>query len=165
MALITETGAGLPDAESHCTVAFADQYHEQRANTGWIGLEPVQKEAYLRRATEYMLGVYRERWRGARVTDTQALDWPRTGVIVGPFPVATDVVPVEVQKACAILALKAIKGDLDPDPTQAVKRTKVDVIEKEYFEPAAALKRHKVVDDLLAPFLAGSSMQVRLVRA
>lgn len=164
MALTIETGAGLPDAESYCDVAYADQYHEQRANTGWQGLEPVQKEAYLRRATEYMLAIYRERWRGARVTDTQALDWPRAGVIVGPFPVASNVVPIEVQKACAILALKAIKGDLDPEPTQAVKRTKVDVIEKEYFEPTS-VKRHKVVDDLLQPFLAGSSMSVRLVRA
>jgi hypothetical protein len=164
VALITETGAGLPDAESYCTVAYADQYHEQRANTSWSGLETLQKEAYLRRATEYMLAIYRLRWKGARVTASQGLDWPRVDVKVADFIVAEDSVPAEVQKACAILALKATRGELDPDPTQAVKRTKVDVIEKEYFEPTST-KRHKVVDDLLEPFLAGSTMNVKLVRA
>lgn len=165
MALITETGAGSTDAESYCTVAFADQYHEQRANTGWIGLEPVQKEAYLRRATEYMLAIYRQRWRGSRATSTQALDWPRLDATVDGFAIGADIVPIEVQKACAILALKAIKGELDPEPTAAVKRKKVDVLEVEYFEPVAPLKQNTVVTDLLQPFLAGSSMQVRLVRA
>lgn len=165
MALITETGAALPDAESYCTVAFADQYHEQRANTGWVGLEPIQKEAYLRRATEYMLATYRQRWKGVRTTSTQALDWPRVEVLVDGFELADITVPVEVQKACAILALKAIKGELDPEPTAVVKRKKVDALEVEFFESAAPLKQHKVVADLLAPFLTGPSMHVRLVRA
>lgn len=165
MALITETGVGLADAESYCDVAYADQYHAGRGNTAWAGLEEPQKEAFLRRATEYMLGIYREQWKGIRATSTQALDWPRDGVLVDKFELAADVVPVEVQKACAILALKAIKGDLDPDPTPAVKRTKVDVLEKEYFEPSTRARPHKAVDDLLQPFLAGMSMNVRLVRA
>lgn len=165
MALITETGAGLADAESYCAVSFADQYHSGRANTGWSGLEPTQKEAYLRLATEYMLSTFRGRWKGSRVTSTQALDWPRVEVVVDGFTLAADAVPAEVQKACAILALKAIAGALDPDPTPAVKRTKVDVLEKEYFEPSAQPKRHKVVTDLLQPFLAGSSVNVKLVRA
>lgn len=165
MALTTETGAGLTDAESYCTVAYADQYHEQRANTGWSGLELVQKEAFLRRATEHMLAAYRQRWKGSRVTSTQALDWPRMDVEVDDFSVAADIVPVEVQKACAILALKAVNGELDPDPTAAVKRKKVDVLETEYFEPTVPLRKHKIVDDLLKPYLSGADMNVRLVRA
>lgn len=165
MALTTETGAGLADAESYCTVAYADQYHQQRANTGWSGLEPAQKEAFLRLATEHMLAIYRQRWKGGRVTNTQALDWPRADVEVDGFAVAVDAVPVEVQKACAILALKAKSGELDPDPTAAVKRKKVDVLETEYFEPTVPLRKHKIVDDLLKPYLAGSDMNIRLVRA
>jgi len=165
MPLITETGAGLADAESYCAVSFADQYHAERGNTAWDGLESTQKEANLRVATEYMLTTYREKWKGTRTTSTQALDWPRVEVVVDKFELAGDVVPAEVRKACAILALKAIKGELDPDPTPAVKRTKVDVLEKEYFEPSAKARPHKAVDDLLQPFLAGMSMNVRLVRA
>jgi hypothetical protein len=164
VALITETGAALADAESYCTVAYADQYHEQRANTGWSGLETPQKEAYLRRATEYMLGVYRQRWKGTRETATQALDWPRVDVEIDTYSVPAGSVPVEVRKACAILALKAIKGELDPDPTQAVKRKKVDVLETEYFEPTST-RRHKVVEDLLEPFLGSNGLTIRLVRA
>lgn len=165
MALITETGVGLPDAESYCTVAYADQYHAGRGNTAWAGLEETQKEAHLRVATERLIADYRQLWKGDRATSTQALDWPRIGVVVDKFDVAADVVPVEVQKACAILALKAAQGKLDAEPTATVKRKKVDVLEVEYFEPAAPLKQNQVMADLLKPFLTGTSMSVKLVRA
>jgi hypothetical protein len=163
--LITETGAALADSESYCTVAFADQYHDARANTAWAALTEPQKEAYLRRATEAMLALYRERWKGVRATATQALDWPRLDVVVDTYARAADEVPQEVQKACAILALKAIAGDLDPDPAQATKKKKVASLEVEYYEPAQALRLHKSVTDLLSPFLTGAGMSVRLVRA
>jgi hypothetical protein len=112
-----------------------------------------------------MLALYRERWKGVRATATQALDWPRLDVVVDTYARAADEVPQEVQKACAILALKAISGDLDPDPVQAVKRRKVGPIDVEMFEPAQALRLHKSVTDLLSPFLTGAGMSVRLVRA
>ena len=112
-----------------------------------------------------MLALYRERWKGTRATGTQALCWPRLDVVADGYPRAADEVPVEVQKACAILALKAISGDLDPDPTQATKKKKVASLEVEYFEPAQALRLHRAVTDLLSPFLTGSGMNVRLVRA
>lgn len=165
MALITETGAGLADAESYCDVAYADQYHAGRGNTAWAGLETTQKEAHLRVATERLVADYRQQWKGDRATSAQALDWPRTGVVVDKFAVAADIVPVEVQKACAILALKAAQGKLDPEPSATVKRKKVDVLEVEYFEPTAPLKQNQVVTDLLQPFLAGMSMNIKLVRA
>jgi hypothetical protein len=163
--LITETGAALADSESYCTVAFADQYHDARANTAWAALATAQKEAYLRRATEAMLALYRERWKGVRATATQALDWPRLDVVVDTYARAADEVPQEVQKACAILALKAIAGDLDPDPTQAVQSKKVGPVEVSYFAPAQALSLHKSVSNLLSPFLTGAGMSIRLVRA
>jgi hypothetical protein len=165
MALIHETGAALANAESYCSVAFADQYHDERANAAWAPLTTAHKEAYLRRATEAMLALYRERWKGVRATGTQSLDWPRLDVVVDTYARAADEVPVEVQKACAILALKAIAGDLDPDPTQATKRKRVGPIDVEYFEPAQALRLHRAVTDLLSPFLTGSGMNIKLVRA
>jgi hypothetical protein len=165
MTLVVETGQGGADSESYASVAFADQYHEQRANVAWAGLTEPQKEAYLRRATEYMLGVYRQRWKGARATATQALDWPRMDVEIDTYSVPAGSVPVEVRKACAILALKAIKGELDPDPTAAIKRKKVDVLEVEYYDTGAPLPQHKVVTDLLKPFLGGIGLNIQLVRA
>jgi hypothetical protein len=165
MALITESGAAAPDAESYASVAFATDYHAARGNVAWAALTGEAMEQMLRRATEAMLALYRERWKGVRATGTQALDWPRLDVVVDSYAKAADEVPVEVQKACAILALKAISGDLDPDPTQATKRKRVGPIDVEYFEPAQVLRLHRAVTDLLSPFLTGSGMNVRLVRA
>jgi hypothetical protein len=164
--LTVETGAGLANAESYCTVAFADQYHADRANDAWAALTTAQKEAYLRRATEYMLAVFRTRWKGERASATQALDWPRLDVVVDNFAVAADYVPIEVQKACALLALKAKDGELDPDVRDAaIKSVTVGPLSKEYFEQQVPARLHRSVSDLLRPFLNGGENMVRLVRA
>ena len=164
--LNVETGAAAADAESYCSVAFATAFHSARGNAAWIDLaSDTVREALLRKATDAMLALYRERWKGTRATATQALDWPRLDVVADGYPRAADEVPLEVQKACAILALKAISGDLDPDPTQAVKRKKIGPLETELYEPAQALRLHKSVTDLLRPFLTGGDMNVKLVRA
>lgn len=166
MPLIVEDGTCKADAESYATVTFATEFHSARGNAAWLALaSDTVREALLRKATDAMLALYRERWKGVRATATQALDWPRLDVVVDSYARAADEVPLEVQKACAILALKAISGDLDPDPTQATKRKKVASLEVEYFEPAQALRLHKSVTDLLKPFLNGSGLNIRLVRA
>lgn len=166
MPLIVEVGAGLSNAEAYCSVAFATEFHSARGNSAWIDLgNDTVREALLRKATDAMLALYRERWKGTRATATQALCWPRLDVVADGYPRAADEVPVEVQKACAILALKAISGDLDPDPTQAVQRKKVASLEIEYFAPTQALKLHAAVTDLLKPFLKGAGLNIALVRA
>lgn len=166
MALVVETGLAGADSESYASVAFATAFHSARGNTAWATLaDDAAREALLRKSTDAMLALYRERWKGVRATATQALDWPRLDVVVDTYARAADEVPVEVQKACAILALKAITGDLDPDPTQSVQSKKVGPIEVSYFAPAQALKLHSAVTDLLKPFLTGSGLNIRLVRA
>lgn len=165
MALAVETGQAGEDSESYASVAFATEYHAGRGNTAWAELTTERMEQMLRRATEAMLGLYRERWIGVRVTGTQALCWPRLDVVVDTYARAADEVPLEVKKACAILALKAVTGELDPDPKQAVKRKKVGPLETEMYPPAQALRLHMAVSNLLSPFLTGFSMNVRLVRA
>jgi hypothetical protein len=57
MALITETGAGLANAESLISVADADTYHSGVGNTDWAALSVTDKEQALRRATQYMLSL------------------------------------------------------------------------------------------------------------
>lgn len=175
MAIIVETGAGLSTAETYITVAGADTYHSDRANTAWAALTTQLKEAYLRRATEYMLQVYRMKWKGVRMTAAQALDWPRAYVYtqpflhgaVGEFPylVASDIVPVEVARACAELALRAIGGSLAPDIGRLKKRVKVDVIETEYVDGATPYVRYRAIDRMLDPFMGGSDNTIKLVRA
>lgn len=175
MTIIVETGAGLSTAETYITVAGADTYHSDRANSAWAALTTQLKEAYLRRATEYMLQVYRLKWKGVRMTATQALDWPRAYVYtqpflhgaVGEFPylVENDIVPVEVARACAELALRAISGDLAPDIGRLKKRVKVDVIETEYVDGATPYVRFRAIDRMLDPFMSGTAGSIQLVRA
>jgi len=78
--LIVEDGSIVPGAESYCSVAAADAYHSGRANATWAGLDQATKEANLRKATEYMVSIYRQRWKGLRASINQALDWPRYDV-------------------------------------------------------------------------------------
>ena len=55
MALTPETGAGLADADSYCSQADADAYHDDRGNGAWALLDSDAKDAALRKATDYMV--------------------------------------------------------------------------------------------------------------
>ena len=113
MPLTVETGTGSATAESYATVAQADAYLAARGHTAWADLETDVKEQSLRKATEYMFAAYSLRWAGYRMTATQALDWPRAYVprvpaMTGTLYYADNAVPVEVQRACAELALRGV---------------------------------------------------------
>lgn len=151
--LETEDGTGKANAESLITVADADTYFTGRGITNWATLSTTEKEQALRRATDYMEQVYGLKWKGARTTDTQALSWPRYDVCANGFDVASDVVPVVVQRGCAELALKAAAGELAPDVGRLTKRETVDVITVEYETGAAPYTRYRAVDNMLAPYL------------
>lgn len=164
MSLVVEDGTGLANAESYISVANADAYFTARGNATWAAITTTAlKEEALRRATDYMVQVYRQRWQGYRMTDTQALDWPRSGVVVDAYRyVDTDEVPTEVAHACAELAVRASAGELVSDLSRVARRVKVDVIETEY-EPGSLHKSYPAVSRLLAPFLksAGGATLVR----
>lgn len=170
MALITETGAGLPDAESYCTVAFADAHNAARGATAWAALTTEQKEQRLRLATEYMVQEYRLKWAGWRATATQALDWPRAYVPrrdVGDY-YASNIVPLEAQRACAELANRVVPGvRLLADQGREVMEQTVGPITTKYAQGSGQATRYAGVDALLGPLLlaerGGSTM--RLVRA
>lgn len=115
MALIVEDGTGLSTAEAYCSVADADTYHINRANALWTGTDAA-KEAALRKATEYLDGTFKMRWKGCRVLSTQALDWPRIGVYnESGFYIPSESLPTSLVHATAELALRALTGTLDAD--------------------------------------------------
>ena len=119
---VVEDGTGLTTANSYTTVAFADQYHEDYGNpASWSALLLADKEAALRVATRYLDDVYGLRWVGIRATQEQALDWPRVAALdADQYAVDPDSVPIEVQQATAIMALKHVEEGaagtvLEPD--------------------------------------------------
>lgn len=179
MALIVEDGTGRSDAESYTSVAEADTYFSKRANAAWAALTTENKEAALRKATDYLGQVYRLRWKGTRVNGTQALDWPRAFVerddyqyqglngstyIGGFFYFPSDEMPVEIRNACAELAFKSTSAELAPDIARETKREKVGPLEVEYNEYSVPYTRYRAIENLLATFLmAGASGAFRNV--
>ena len=167
MALIVEDGSIVTGAESYCTVAFADSRLGSRGFSIWTDLLMTEKEQALRRATDYMLQTYRQTWAGERVTSLQFLDWPRVSVTVDGFAVSSQIVPLDIQNACAEMAFRAAAGDLDDDLTQGVKSEKVGPLEVVYDENSSRAVNYRAVDKLLAPYLntGGGAYLHKVVRA
>lgn len=159
MALIVEDGTGKIDAESYCDAAFADDFHSKRGNTAWTDLETLDKEIHLRRATDYMMQAYRSRWRGNRLKETQLLDWPREMDIVPD----SSVIPIEVKRACAELALRSIAGDLAPDVDRETASETVGSVAVTY-RRGPTYKRFRAIDMLLSPYLSSTGTVARLLR-
>jgi hypothetical protein len=169
--LITETGAGLADAESYASVAAADARCVSLGSTAWAGLAEADKEIALRKAMVFM-ATYRTRWSGRRVYQHQALDWPRHNVVVDGFMVPSTSVPTDVVNACIDLAVRAGGGeDLLPDldtGSNAIKKDKTGPLETEYFQNTTdARERFVAVDAILAPYFgaAGGGNSIKVTRA
>jgi len=154
MTLIVEDGSIVAGAESYISVANADTYHSNRGNTAWTGTTAA-KEAALRKSTDYMTQIYRQRWQGGRVDADQVLDWPRYRVIVDGFSVDYDAVPDAVQNACAEFALRALSADLLADQTQGVLSKTVGPLSVDYDRTSPQAKRFPAVEAMIAPYLSG----------
>ena len=165
MALIVEDGTGLSNAESYASVLDFQTYHANMGNDVTL-LTDTTIEQLLRRSTQYMVAVYRQRWQGRRTLQTQALDFPRYDVFVDGYSVLSNIVPLEIKYACCELALKANSGELLADQTQKVIREKVDVIEVEYDKNSPAQTRYSQIDAMLSTLLLSTnSIESKLVRA
>jgi hypothetical protein len=127
-----------------------------------------------------MMQTYRGRWKGRRVTIAQALDWPRVGVVLddygvsagrngygsyGLFQVLYTIVPPEVQKACAELALRASAAELSPDLTPLIASETVGPISVSYVPGAKRTTSYLVADKMLAPLLMSGGLSMRAVRS
>ena len=154
MSLIVEDGTGLPNSESYISASSADDYHTKRGNAAWAALDAAAKEAFLRRGTEYIDAVYT--FKGHRLTDAQALAWPRD----------VEGVPLAVQRATAELALRAINGDLMPDAGPQVKSETVGPISVTYMDGASSFTSFSAVNSILASLLDESAYgQARVIRS
>lgn len=153
MALIVEDGSIVTGAESYASVAYADSYFAARNVTTWAALSTAVKEANLRKATEFMLQVYRRKWQGLRVSGDQLLDWPRSGVVIDDYiTIDTDAIPEEVKRACAELALRANDGALRADLEQGKVTETVGPISVTYDTSSPQYKRYLAIDNMLAPY-------------
>lgn len=163
MALTTTPGDA--SADSYASLAEADAYHLARGReSAWVDLDAEEKEPALRKATTYLDAKYS--WKGDRVGSTQALGWPRYGVVFDGFTLASDAIPARLRDACCELALRALTEDLFSDVSaQHVESVKVGPIERKLSAPAnGSQKRYPMVDAMLRD-LTVSGNSIPLVRA
>jgi len=122
MAVAIDATPGGASANSYLTLndaqAIVDGFVQDADVTAWASATTDQKNRALFTATQRL---DRERFLGARSTDTQALQWPRTGVrkpdtyintyAVGfPFRITTDYfddteIPAQIKYAQVVLAV------------------------------------------------------------
>ncbi len=165
MSLIVEDGTARSDAESLASVAEVDAYHTARGtpDASWVDLDTDVKEQRILRANDYMLQVYKGRWKGSPVNSTQALDWPRYNVQRDPSflaYIAHTTIPYEVKRAVAELALRASSALLaDVVPQAGVTSERVGPIAVTYEYTGQKQTRYAAVDGILTALLedGGSS--------
>ncbi len=174
MSLITETGAGLANADSFAAVLDADLYHSNRGNSAWADLDLAVKEQCLRKATDYLEETYRTRWTGYRFSVAQRLSWPRSWVPLPDAPagygayaayVPQNIVPPQIVYACAELALKASTGELLPDQSRPKISAGIGPISTTWDRFAPLTVQFLAVKGILRPFLKGNSSTVEMVRS
>ena len=131
MALIIETGAGVPGADSYATVAQCEAYATAYYGASLTGSHQA-KEAAMRRAAAHMNTL---RWKGSKAHGrAQGLAWPRTGVVdCEGVEIGQGEIPVEVIQAQHEFARAEFlaPGVLSPQSNvlDALRnRAKVDVI-------------------------------------
>ena len=170
MSLIVEDGTGLAGAQSYVSVAEADVYHLARDNLAWAALTTSAKEIALRRATDYLGQVYNLSWDGKRTTETQALDWPRLGVLrrgisASPSYYSFNAIPQAVLIASFELALRSLTLTLLPDLERRTLRETVGPISVSYDPTSSALVKFLVIEGLLRPLLKSGGSHINLRRA
>lgn len=181
MALELEDGTGKDDAQSYVSAAQATTYAAARGVTLAGGSPAI--EAMLMKAMDY-LESFRARYQGSKTWpapvvdpphDAQALQWPRTGVVIDcDYDLPDNVIPTELKNAQMQCCIEIQNGyNLMPSTDgRVVKKTKVDVIEKEFFSATdlgtsgTPSPSFPAVDALLAPLLSacGTGGLVRTVR-
>lgn len=166
MALVIESGAGNPLAESYATAAELVTY---AANYGVTAPTTVAaQEVLLRRAAVAMNALA---WKGERAVSGQGLAWPRSDVWVHAELLSETAIPREILYGQMALAVEIAAYDLAPPSGAkgAVIKEKVDVIEVQYATIDNAGKVLPVGADapsraLFADFLQGRGWNLRAVR-
>lgn len=118
MAFEVETGAGSPTANSYASHAQYVSFHTDR------GAVPTETQADIEealiRATDFV--DLRYQFVGYKLTEAQALQWPRYNAYrarpaYDAYCLPVEGVPLEVVRATIELAKRALAGELAPDPT------------------------------------------------
>lgn len=162
MGFVTEDGTGKLDANSYVAVYDFKNYCDDRG-IAYADYHDTDIEQAAIRATMYLDGRYKGRWRGARTHGReQALDWPRDDVIDAyGQEIDAHTIPLELLQATyeAMSRELASPNSLTPDyvPSEAVAAESVGPISMSYRAGDANPRpRVTLIDEILAPLLTSS---------
>lgn len=166
MALVPEDGTGLPNADSYVSVSEADSYWADHGSpSSWTGAATASKESALRYATIWVDNNFA--WPGEVVSDTQALRWPRGGVVDDERrPIDSDVIPVRLKSAVMQLANEHIaSGDLSESETHGLEEVEAGPVRVRFVGSAGKRRAYPFVEVILRGLYAYGGGVVRTVRA
>ena len=179
--VVVEDGSVVANANAYISVADSDAYFDDRGNVAWTEAADDAKASALIRAADFMVQRYRSRWKGVRKSSDQTLDWPRSVVIreevldtanyvlpeldqLDSYIIENNVVPEDIRRANAELAVRALASELSPDLTRSddVKMEKVDVVQVHYKDRARPSPTYQAVEDALRVYFRDpSSVTIR----
>ena len=151
MAVTIIATAGAVDANSYVTYSDARAYFTTRIDySAWEDAEGDDQKAALVLATSLLDTAYT--WVGVKVSDDQALRWPRSGVVDRDgFPVDSATIPAFLADATAEFALMLLADDRLKDPdTQGFSQIKVGPL---YMQVARG-DRRRIIPDYVELMLA-----------
>ena len=133
MALIVEDGTLIPDANTYVSADEVTEFALARGVTLPVG---AATEVLIIKAMDWLESLS-ARYQGAIVSETQELQWPRSGVVLNGYEIADTVIPKALKKALCQVVMDLFSG-IDPQAnfaaTPAVIKEKVDVLETTYSE-------------------------------
>lgn len=166
MSNVIITTIGGTTSNSYVTLTEAEEYLTAKiVNELWNALPDTDKSGLLISAARQLDLFY---WQGVVTSSTQALQWPRLGIINRHgWPVLQDELPTDLKAAQIELAYSLALGNyaLEPDTTatefQSVAIGDLAVTYRD--NPITATSLPKIINKYLAPFLA--AVGNRVVRA
>lgn len=156
MAIIVEDGTGLDTAESYASVAEFEDYCTARGYD-YSSLDSTGIEQKLRMAADYIDS--RWRFKGSRLTEDQALEFPRDGLLDWSSREVTGI-PRRLKNAQCELAFKGISDAaffVDNDKI-GIQSEKVGPLETTYAKDASSAggsisKEYEGIRSMLAQYL------------
>lgn len=174
MALVIETGDGIPGANSYIDEAYATAYAIARGVQ--LPSDNALLDPLIVQACDY-LETFRDQYIGVRASGRQSLSWPRGSVIIDGSAYAVNELPELLKQAQAQAVIEvSTNGDLTPSVTgYAVRMEKVDVIQVEYASGGGGTASQPTkpvvpsfpkIEALLDPLLRnGGQVQLQVIRA
>lgn len=166
MAFVVEPGTGSATATSYASEAAADSYHTDRGNAAWAAALSGAKQTALIRATEAIDRLWFGQFRGTKLLETQALEWPRSDAYDRNAFALTGV-PVALVRATCEAALIELgePGALTPEQERggAIKEENVaGAVKIVYQDWAAGSTQYTALNQAIQPLLSsgGGSLSV-----